>query len=266
MNSMGHLRHSVLLLLIISIAVAIPKPEEKERKDRVIDNELSDKEHYQNNEHNAQYDHEAFLGDDAKTFDQLTPEESRRRLGLIVDKIDKNADGFVSQEELKNWIQYTQRRYIVDDVERQWKAHNPENKEKISWEEYKKMVYGFMDDMDSNELEKNEEGFSYQNMLKRDRRRWGVADLDGDDALTKEEFAAFLHPEETGHMRDIVVLETMEDIDKDKDGKISLSEYIGDMYRGSEGEEEPDWVKNEREQFSQYRDKDGDGFMDKEEV
>jgi hypothetical protein len=30
-------------------------------------------------------------------------------------------------------------------VERQWKAHNPENKEKISWEEYKKMVYGFMD-------------------------------------------------------------------------------------------------------------------------
>lgn len=64
---------------------------------------------------------------------------------LIVDKIDKDADGFVSGEELKDWIQYTQKRYIVDDVERQWKAHNPENKEKISWEEYKKMVYGFMD-------------------------------------------------------------------------------------------------------------------------
>jgi len=64
---------------------------------------------------------------------------------LIVDKIDKDADGSVSGEELKDWIQYTQKRYIVDDVERQWKAHNPENKEKISWEEYKKMVYGFMD-------------------------------------------------------------------------------------------------------------------------
>lgn len=120
--------------------------------------------------------------------------------------------------------------------------------------------------MDANELEKEEEGFSYQNMLRRDQRRWGVADLDGDNSLTKEEFSGFLHPEETGHMRDIVVLETMEDIDKDKDGKISLSEYIGDMYRGSDGEAEPEWVKNEREQFSQYRDKDGDGFMDKEEV
>lgn len=64
---------------------------------------------------------------------------------MIVDKIDKDADGFVSREELKDWIQYTQKRYITDDVERQWKAHNPENKDKLSWEEYKKMVYGFMD-------------------------------------------------------------------------------------------------------------------------
>lgn len=82
-------------------------------------------------------------------------------------------------------------------------------------------------DMDASETEKEDEGFSYQNMQKRDRRRWTVADSDGDDHLTKEEFSAFLHPEETGHMHDIVVLETMEDIDKDKDGRISLQEYIG---------------------------------------
>ena len=64
-------------------------------------------------------------------------------------------------------------------------------------------------------------------MIKRDRRRWSIADEDGDDALTKEEFSGFLHPEEMPNMRDVVVLETMEDIDKDKDGKISLEEYIG---------------------------------------
>lgn len=38
------------------------------------------------------------------------------------------------------------------------------------------------------------------------------------------------------------------------------------MYPGGEGDAEPDWVRNEREQFKQYRDKDGDGYMDKEEV
>lgn len=81
--------------------------------------------------------------------------------------------------------------------------------------------------MDPAELDKDEDGFSYANMLRRDRRRWTIADRDGDDALTKEEFAGFLHPEEIGYMRDVVVLETMEDIDKDKDGKVSLKEYIG---------------------------------------
>ena len=64
-------------------------------------------------------------------------------------------------------------------------------------------------------------------MLDRDKRRWTAADVDGDGALTREEFAGFLHPDETSHMKNIVVLETMEDIDKNKDEKISVEEYIG---------------------------------------
>lgn len=53
----------------------------------------------------------------------------------------------------------------------------------------------------------------------------------------------------------------------DKDGKVSVDEYIGDMFRVSEdGEEEPDWVKNERETFASFRDKDHDGYMDNDEV
>ena len=82
----------------------------------------------------------------------------------------------------------------------------------------------------------------------------------------QEEFTNFLHPEDAPHMRDIVVVETMEDIDKDKNGFISLEEYIGDMYRGVKGEDEPDWVRNEREQFENFRDKNKDGHMDREEV
>lgn len=92
------------------------------------------------------------------------------------------------------------------------------------------MVYGDMDKQETESDEKSKDGtFSYVAMLKRDRRRWAAADLDGDDALTKEEFASFLHAEEANHMKDVVVLETMEDIDKDGDGKISVSEYIGTL-------------------------------------
>ena len=36
-----------------------------------------------------------------------------------------------------------------------------------------------------------------------------------------------MHPEDAPHMKEIVVVETIEDIDKDKNGVISLEEYIG---------------------------------------
>lgn len=44
--------------------------------------DLSDEEHYDGgNEHNPEYDHEAFLGKEtAQEFDKLSPEESKRRL------------------------------------------------------------------------------------------------------------------------------------------------------------------------------------------
>ena len=103
-------------------------------------------------------------------------------------------------------------------------------------------------------------------MEERDRRRWDLADEDKDTFLVKTEFQNFLHPEDAPHMRDIVVQETLEDIDKDGDGQISIDEYIGDMYRGDDGENEPDWVKSEREQFQEFRDKNKDGHMDLEEV
>ena len=42
---------------------------------------LSGEEHFgDDDEHNPDYDHEAFLGDEAKEFDDLSPEESKERL------------------------------------------------------------------------------------------------------------------------------------------------------------------------------------------
>lgn len=51
---------------------------------------MSDKAHYEHEAHNPEYDHEAFLGEDAKTFDQLTPEESKRRLAWVIFKWEHN--------------------------------------------------------------------------------------------------------------------------------------------------------------------------------
>lgn len=43
-------------------------------------------------------------------------------------------------------------------------------------------------------------------MLPRDERRFKTADLNGDQAADREEFTAFLHPEEFERMKDTVVL------------------------------------------------------------
>ena len=83
---------------------------EKENERVLHGKPLSDHEHNDDMDHD--YDHEAFLGDQAHEFDDLSPEESQRRLALIVDQIDEDNNGFVSVQELRDWIKYTQSRYF----------------------------------------------------------------------------------------------------------------------------------------------------------
>lgn len=56
-------------------------------------------------------------------------------------KIDKDGDGQVTEQELKDWIQYVQKRYIVTDTDRMWKDHSIEG-DKLSWSAYKQRTYG----------------------------------------------------------------------------------------------------------------------------
>ena len=67
-------------------------------------------------------------------------------------------------------------------------------------------------------------GYNFRPMIERDRRRWERADGNSDGRLNKTEFQAFLHPEESERMRDIVVLETLEDMDTDHDGSLRCKE------------------------------------------
>ncbi|KAL0189519.1 hypothetical protein M9458_016618, partial [Cirrhinus mrigala] len=56
------------------------------------------------------------------------------------------------------------------------------------------------------EFEDATDQFSFKKMLPRDERRFKAADLNDDLAADREEFTAFLHPEEFEHMQEIVVL------------------------------------------------------------
>uniref|UniRef100_A0A146VID8 Calumenin n=1 Tax=Fundulus heteroclitus TaxID=8078 RepID=A0A146VID8_FUNHE len=250
---------SLLICWVLLTATSSGKP--TERKTRVNQEEpLSHLQHDDNK--SFDYDHEAFLGqDEARTFDHLSPDESKRRLGIIVDKIDSSHDGFVSEEELKLWIKNVQNRHMLENVEHQWNEFDLNRDGLISWEEYRNVSYGSYLDGPQTETE-----YNYSHMMARDERRFKVADRDGDVSADRQEFMAFLHPESHEYMKDVVVQETMEDIDKNGDGFIDLNEYIGDMFSAEKGAQEPEWVATERQQFSEFRDKNGDGKMDREET
>jgi len=234
------------------------------------EHKLSEKEHYGGSEdHNADYDHDAFLGRDAaQTFDELSPEESQERLGKIVDKIDKDGDGKVTNKELREWIQFVQKRYVTEDVERQWVSHERNGDGQLTWKEYYNITYGFVNpiELETDNLANGHN--SYSEIIERDENRFTAADKDKSGFLNKDEFLDFLHPEDGGpHMRDVVIHETIADIDKDGDGMVNMEEYLADLWTGGEtGEKEPEWVEEERKQFKEFRDRNGDGKLDRQEV
>jgi len=49
---------------------------------------LSDEIHFRDEEHNSDYDHEAFLGrDHVQEFDEMAPDDSKEQLGYDVTKV-----------------------------------------------------------------------------------------------------------------------------------------------------------------------------------
>ncbi|KAG7215104.1 hypothetical protein INR49_022781, partial [Caranx melampygus] len=160
-------------VLVLCIVHGNSKP--TEQKARVVHQEpLSRLPHLDNSNHD--YDHEAFLGqDEAKTFEHLPPEESKRRLRR-----------FVSEEELKFWIRHTQKKHVYDSVERQWSDFDINADGLISWDEYKNTTYGSYLDDPQTDTE-----YNYTLMMMRDERRFRAADVDRNLVADKEEFAAF---------------------------------------------------------------------------
>uniref|UniRef100_A0A672GIJ2 Reticulocalbin-3 n=1 Tax=Salarias fasciatus TaxID=181472 RepID=A0A672GIJ2_SALFA len=250
----------LLMCFVFCVVSGSSKPTKKDRVHH--DEPLSPLEH--NDQESFDFDHEAFLGhDEAGAFTELSPEESKRDSGdFIVEKIDADENDLVT-EELKAWIAHVQRKHIYDTVETHWKDFDKNGDGRVSWDEYRDFTYSHFLGTAEFFFKPIDDIMKFSLM---DERRFKVADRNGDQLADKDELTAFLHPEEFGHMKDIVVQETIEDMDKNKDGFLSLDEYIGDVYSPELGEEEPEWVDQERSQFAEHRDQNKDGKLDQKEV
>ena len=71
--------------------------------------------------------------------------------------------------------------------------------------------------------------------LRREQARWKAADGDADGRLSQAEFVALVHPELFAHMERTLVDETLEDMDKNHNGRIERDEFLDDVLK-QEGE------------------------------
>ncbi|XP_014256660.1 reticulocalbin-2 [Cimex lectularius] len=217
-----------------------------------------DRGHIVDGEHHSEFDHEAILGSvkDAEEFDTLSPEESKRRLKILLVKMDLNKDNFIDRNELRAWILRSFKMLSEEESNDRFEDADENNDGKVSWEEYKSDVYGSDEDLE-HELNSEE-----QTLLKHDQVMFKAADKNNDGFLERHEFVPFSHPEESPEMLPLILQNTLEEKDTNKDGEIDFQEFVG-----SKGEmHDKQWLLSEKEKFDSEYDKDKDGKLGPNEI
>lgn len=226
----------------------------------------NDDGHYHGAEHDANYDHQQFLGEEgAEMHKKLTPEEAKEHLGKIIPTLDLDQNGQINEYELKEHIIKMQRQHTRLTLDHAWQSFQKDNKLDpqglLSWDNFREVVYGKKEDV-------KEDMGPY---IERDSRRWSVADRDHDDKLNKEEYGCFMRIESIHnceHMTDIVLQEGMDNMDRNKDGLVDINEYLNvlrESYPHLKGREK-EWEPIERNMFFVHRDIDKDKMLDRNEL
>ncbi|CAF0758278.1 unnamed protein product [Brachionus calyciflorus] len=319
----------ISVVLVVSIFLSNCSVLNKD-EERTHTHKLSEEAHYKDTngdkvfEHNVDYDHEAFLGkEEAEKFKALTPEESKERLGKIIEKIDsdhdefvnetelyewlhnvtrsalnketdekwklfgenttldeyletnfgalkyyRNHDSFINVNELRIWIRQQHKLDLQKEADKKWKKVNTNQDSYLTFDELIENTIGAHETWSEEEKTTRKELYqAYLKMMERDKKRFKAADIDNDGKLSRAEYSDFIHPEESKTMRNLVIDETIEDLDKNGDGVISFEEFVTDLKKNvKDGEDEPEWISVEVENFRSFRDKNKDNVLDREEI
>ncbi|XP_074489055.1 reticulocalbin-2 isoform X1 [Sebastes fasciatus] len=221
-------------------------------------------DHYIDEQHNPEHDMNILLGDeDTEEMKTLSPAEQRKKIMEIVKRIDTNADNLLNAEEITLWIQYVYRKYALDDVKERFPEFDTDKDGVVTWEEYNMVTHDQLLSFDDGAVLEDPEQESLRHLQLKERRRFDFANVDGTPGLNVTEFLAFTHPSEVDHMADFAIEDVLTDYDTDKDGLISLSEFIGDV-RGDE-DSPSQWEIEETVRFQDIYDQDKDGQLNRDE-
>ncbi|CAN7976297.1 unnamed protein product [Ixodes persulcatus] len=155
--------------------------------------------HLRDDIHETDFDHEAILGsrDAADEYDQLSPEEAKRRLQELAVKMDKDGDGYVDRTELIEWILRSFKLLTQEEAAERFEDEDKDGDGKVTWDEHVREAFGSSHrDTDPNEEDD-------LRLMEEDDRYFKAADANKDGALDKEEFPKFSHPSEFPEMQNV---------------------------------------------------------------
>lgn len=236
--------------------------------------------------------HEKFQDDDhhegqipPPAHDNRTPDKSDIQQALrdvFTDGLDADLDGRVTDVELNSWLGKIHRKVLAADIEKQWKYYDPmeqdvhswegylpEKKQVLSWDSYFNLTYPELVGIHLSDIDKDDKPLQELKMLAtRSEGRWRNADENGDTLLTKDEFKLMIHPEEgNDRTKELFLTEAIEDMDLDKNKKVSLNEFIGHIKTiATEDAKTSEWIEGQKNNFNNYLDKNKDSVLDQVEL
>jgi len=199
----------------------------------------------------------------------LEDEELQSRLRKLVSRMDHNRDGFVDMEELTSWTFASVYNMEGKDARGDFPVAS-HFKEKMHFGRVMDFLHRthIADEEDADIFDPNhpsENMREYNKMYNRDKARFDAADIDGDEKLTEQEFVLFKNPLRDEAVKTAVLAECLSVVDTDKDGKISLQEYLNDWHVPPNKNDE-DFIELETDRFNDEYDRNKDGFLTGDEL
>lgn len=217
--------------------------------------------HAGTDKHDDDFDHQAILGSkhDAEEFDDLPPEEAKKRLLILIKRMDLNKNQKIEHLELQQWIIRSFSSLSAEESSDRFKDIDANKDGFVDWNEYLLDEYEVKNE---EELRGDSDKVEEVNMLEEDKYLFNSADTNKKGKLTQTEFLGFTHPEENPGMKEPVVQNVLRDKDTNKDGKLEFKEFLGS--RGKDMSK--DALNEEKSRFDDELDKNLDGMLDKEEI
>ncbi|XP_067623047.1 reticulocalbin-2 isoform X2 [Eurosta solidaginis] len=198
---------------------------------------------------------------EAQEFDKLTPEESKKRLLVLIKLMDLNKDGFVDRHELKAWILRSFKKLGEEEAADRLEEIDMDGDGVVTWKEYLKDSFSMEDEDEKKELIDFDSYDEEKEMITSDKELFKAADLNKDGVLDAKEYVLFYSPEEHPEMLPIVLEHTLREKDANHNGEIDFGEFIGNT--GEKHNRE--WLIEEKERFD-HLDDNKDGLLTGNEV